>query len=261
MKADIRVSLIQAPIVWENRSANLHKQEERLAGLAGHTDLAILPEMFTTGFSMAPEQLADTPDGETIRCVKRWAKTFGFAITGSFIAQENGHFYNRAFLITPSGEASYYDKRHLFRMAGEDRCYTPGTCRTIASYLGWNICLQICYDLRFPVWSRNVNCEYDLLIYMANWPEVRASAWQPLLLARALENQAYVCGVNRTGTDGKGFRYRGDSVLFSPKGKKMADAADVEEIILTCTLSAAEQEAFRSKFPVWKDADQLTINN
>lgn len=260
MRADIRVSLIQAPIIWENRRANLTRQEERLGSLINQTDLAVLPEMFTTGFSMAPERLADAPDGETIRTVRRWVETFGFAIAGSFIVQEEGHFYNRAFLVTPFGETFYYDKRHLFRMAGEDKSYTPGSRRIIIPYLGWNICLQICYDLRFPVWSRNLNCEYDLLIYVANWPEARAAAWQPLLLARALENQAYVCGVNRTGIDGKGFRYRGDSVLFSPKGKKMADAADHEEVILTCTLSASEQESFRMKFPVWKDADEFELS-
>lgn len=259
MRRDLRISLVQSPIVWEDRSANLSAYEKRLASVAGKTDLAVLPEMFTTGFSMAPERLADRMDGETLASVKRWAADFGMAVVGSFIAEEKGRYYNRAFLITPSGELFYYDKRHLFRMAGEDKSYAAGGKRVIVPYLGWNICLQVCYDLRFPVWSRNVNREYDLLIYVANWPEARASVWQPLLLARALENQAYVCGVNRTGTDGKGFHYRGNSVLFSPKGKKLGDAADAEEQIITCCLSAAEQEAFREKFPVWKDADDFSI--
>ncbi len=259
IRNDLRISMVQSPIVWEDKQANWEAYKLRLEQLVGQTDIAIFPEMFTTGFSMKAKYLAETNDAETIRRLKNWASCFRMAIIGSFIAIDEGLFFNRAFFVEPSGCVSYYDKRHLFRMAGEEKVYTQGKKRTIISYLGWNICLQICYDLRFPVWSRNQDREYDLLIYVANWPEVRASAWQPLLLARALENQAYVCGVNRTGIDGKGFRYRGDSVLFSPKGKKLADASDAEECLLTCLLSAAEQEHFREKFPVWRDADDIFI--
>lgn len=259
MRNDIRISLVQSPIAWEDKAANWEAYEKRLASLKGTTDIALLPEMFTTGFSMEAEKLAETNDGETLRRVKAWASDFGMAIAGSFIATEGGKYFNRGFLAEPSGRITFYDKRHLFRMAGEGQVYTPGKEPCIVSYLEWNICLQICYDLRFPVWSRNRGKAYDLLIYMANWPEARASVWQPLLMARAIENQAYVCGINRTGLDGKGFRYRGDSALFSPKGKKLLDASDTEESILTYTLSASEQERFREKFPVWQDADDFVV--
>ena len=259
MRNDIRITLVQSPIAWEDKSTNWKAYENRLASLKGTTDIALLPEMFTTGFSMEAAKWAETNDGETIRRVKAWASRFDMAIAGSFIATEGGCFFNRAFFAEPSGLITFYDKRHLFRMAGEDQVYTQGKNLRIISYRGWNICLQICYDLRFPVWSRNQKKAYDLLLYIANWPEARASVWQPLLMARAIENQAYVCGVNRTGTDGKGVRYRGDSVLFSPKGKKLLDASDAEECLLTGTISASEQERFREKFPVWLDADVFRL--
>ena len=163
------------------------------------------------------------------------------------------------FFITPRGDEYYYDKRHLFRMADEDKHFTAGNKRTVISYKGWNICLQVCYDLRFPVWSRNRNNEYDLLIYVANWPEARKKVWKTLLPARAVENMAYVCGVNRVGIDGKGFTYRGDSMVFSPKGKKLADAGKREEITRTCTLNKEDLDELRAKFPAWKDADAFSI--
>ena len=209
----LRVSLIQTDIVWEDKRANLDKCAAILSHITGDCDLVVFPEMFTTGFSMNAQSLAEDVNGETISTVKCWASSLDMAVTGSFIACEDGHYYNRAFFITPDGQTYYYDKRHLFSMAGETKIYTAGSKRPIISYRGWNICLQICYDLRFPVWSRNQDHAYDLLIYMANWPEVRSSVWQPLLQARAIENQTYVCGVNRTGVDGKGFNYIGGSVL------------------------------------------------
>ena len=181
-------------------------------------------------------------------------------MAGSFIAKDNGKFYNRAFFITPEGEEHYYDKRHLFRMAEEDKHFSAGDKRLIVPYKGWNICLQVCYDLRFPVWSRNVNNEYDLLIYVANWPEARKKAWKALLHARAIENMAYVCGVNRVGVDGKGFLFRGDSMIYNAKGKKLADAGKREEITRTCTLKKSELDEFRAKFPAWKDADGFGID-
>ena len=208
---------------------------------------------------MDVEKLADTMDGATIPTIKGWAKKYKLAVAGSFIAKEDGKFFNRAFFVTPEGETYLYDKRHLFRMAGEDRHFTAGDKRTIVRYKDWNICLQVCYDLRFPVWSRNVNNEYDLLIYVANWPEARKKVWKTLLQARAMENMAYVCGVNRVGIDGKGFVYRGDSMIFSPKGKKLADAGKREEVTRTCTLTRADLEELRGKFPAWKDADMFEI--
>ncbi|WP_455629061.1 amidohydrolase [Parabacteroides chinchillae] len=255
MADNLRISMVQSHIIWEDRNENLEYYGELLRRVSGKTDIAVLPETFTTGFSMEVEKLADTMDGETIRFVKNWSHKYGIAIVGSFIVKENGKYYNRAFFITPDGEEYYYDKRHLFRMAGEDKHFSAGDERVIVRYKDWNIRLLVCYDLRFPVWSRNVNNEYDLLIYVANWPEPRKKVWKVLLQARAIENMCYVCGVNRVGVDGKGFSYRGDSMVFDPRGKKMADAGKREEIMRTCTLLKNELNDFRAKFPAWKDAD------
>ncbi len=252
--------MIQSHITWEDRDENLGYYGELLRRVSGRTDIAVLPETFTTGFSMDVERLADTMDGPTVGAVKGWASKYRMAVAGSFIVKDGGKYFNRAFFITPEGEEHYYDKRHLFRMAGEDSRFAAGDKRTVVSYKGWNICLQVCYDLRFPVWSRNRGNEYDLLIYVANWPETRKRAWKTLLSARAIENMAYVCGVNRVGIDGKGFVYRGDSMVFSPKGKKLADAGKREEITRTCTLSHADLDELRAKFPAWKDADAFALD-
>ncbi len=252
--------MIQSHITWEDRDENLGYYGELLRRVSGRTDIAVLPETFTTGFSMDVERLADTMDGPTVGAVKGWASKYRMAVAGSFIVKDGGKYFNRAFFITPEGEEHYYDKRHLFRMAGEDSRFAAGDKRTVVSYKGWNICLQVCYDLRFPVWSRNRGNEYDLLIYVANWPETRKRVWKTLLSARAIENMAYVCGVNRVGIDGKGFVYRGDSMVFSPKGKKLADAGKREEITRTCTLSRADLDELRAKFPAWKDADAFALD-
>lgn len=259
MADNLRISMVQSHIIWEDRDENLGYYGELLRRVSGKTDIAVLPETFTTGFSMDVEKLADTMDGPTIPTIKGWAKKYKLAVAGSFIAKEGGEYFNRAFFVTPEGETYLYDKRHLFRMAGEDQHFTAGDKRTIVRYKDWNICLQVCYDLRFPVWSRNVDNEYDLLIYVANWPEARKKVWKTLLQARAMENMAYVCGVNRVGIDGKGFVYRGDSMIFSPKGKKLADAGKREEVTRTCTLTRADLEDLRGKFPAWKDADAFEI--
>ena len=260
MAQDLRISMIQSHITWEDRDENLAYYGELLRRVSGRTDLAVLPETFTTGFSMEVERLADTMDGVTIAAVKAWAAKYRMAVVGSFIAKEGGRFFNRAFFVTPDGGVSHYDKRHLFRMAGEDTRFAAGGGRLVVPYLGWNICLQVCYDLRFPVWSRNVANAYDLLIYVANWPEARRKAWKALLRARAIENMAYVCGVNRVGVDGKGFTFRGDSLVFDAKGRKIADAGKREEVTRTCTLSKNELEEFRLKFPAWKDADAFHVD-
>ncbi|MDR1879560.1 MAG: amidohydrolase [Tannerellaceae bacterium] len=260
MVDDLRISMIQSHIIWEDRDENLGYYGELLRRVSGRTDLAILPETFTTGFSMNVEKLGDTMDGKTVPTIKGWAKRYKMAVAGSFIATEDGRYYNRAFFITPDGEEYYYDKRHLFRMAEEDRYFTPGNGQTTVRYKGWNIRLLVCYDLRFPIWSRNVGNGYDLLIYVANWPETRKKVWKTLLQARAIENMAYVCGVNRVGIDGKGFVFRGDSLVYTPKGKKFADAGKREEITRTCTLLRSELDDLRTKFPVWKDADTFSID-
>lgn len=260
MADSLRISMIQSHIIGEDRDENLGYYGELLRRVSGKTDIAVLPETFTTGFSMDVERLADTMDGPTILTIKGWAKKYNLAVVGSFIVKEGENYFNRAFFITPEGEEFYYDKRHLFRMAGEDKHFTAGNERTIVRYKDWSICLQVCYDLRFPVWSRNINNEYDLLIYVANWPEPRKKVWKSLLPARAIENMAYVCGVNRVGIDGKGITYRGDSMLFSPKGKKLADAGKREEITRTCILLKSELNDLREKFPAWKDSDSFSID-
>lgn len=259
MADSLRVSMIQSHIIWEDRDENLGYYGDLLRRVSGKTDVAILPETFTTGFSMEVEKLGDTMDGFTVATIKEWAVKYNLAVAGSFIAKEEGFYYNRAFFITPNEGAWFYDKRHLFRMAGEDKHFTPGNKRVTIRYKDWNICLLVCYDLRFPVWSRNVDNEYDLLIYVANWPEARKKVWKTLLQARAMENMAYVCGVNRVGVDGKGFVYRGDSMILSPKGQKLADAGKREEVTRTCVLRKSELDDLRTKFPAWKDADTFTI--
>jgi len=260
MAENLRVSMVQSHIIWEDRNENLGYYGELLRRISGKTDLAVLPETFSTGFTINVEPLADEADGITVNTIKKWASDYKMAVAGSFIAKDNGKYYNRAFFITPEGDSLFYDKRHLFQMGHEDQYFTAGDKRLVVSYRGWNICLLVCYDLRFPVWSRNVNNEYDLLIYCANWPEARKKVWKILLQARAIENMSYVCGVNRVGIDGKGFTYRGDSLIISPKGKKLADAGKREEVTRTVSLSMDEVSELRSKFPAWKDADDFTIN-
>ena len=256
----IRISIVQTDIVWENKQENLRLLHEKLQSLCGTTEIVVLPEMFSTGFSMQSKTLAEPNSGETITTLKLWARQFRIAICGSYIATDNRLFYNRAFVLTPEGEEFYYDKRHLFRMGREAEHFSAGTKRLILSYLEWNICLQVCYDLRFPVWSRNINNEYDLLIYVANWPISRRPVWDTLLRARAFENQCYVCGVNRTGTDGYHLEYNGGSKIYSAFGEEIASLPDGREGIATATLNLSALRQFREKFPVWKDADEFHLS-
>lgn len=260
MADNLRISLIQASIVWENVAGNLHYYEGLLRRVKGKTDIAILPETFSTGFTMHVEPVAEAVSGSnTVATIKQWAASYNMAIAGSFIAVENGNYYNRGFFITPEGEEYYYNKRHLFRMGSENKHFTSGDKRLVFSYKGWNICLLICYDLRFPVWSRNVNNEYDVLIYCANWPQPRIEVWKTLLEARAIENMCYVCGVNRVGEDGVGAVYNGNSMIISPKGKKLANAGTRKNSICTYTLNKKDLNDFRTKFPCWADMDSFTI--
>jgi predicted amidohydrolase len=251
----LRISMIQSHIIWEDVEENICYHGELLRRMKGKTDLAVLPELFTTGLSMRVEDLAETNDGKTVAAIKYCARAYGFAVAGSFIAKDGGKYYNRGFFITPDGQEFYYDKRHLFGMAGEDQCFSRGTKRLIVDYRGWKICLMICYDLRFPVWSRNTDNAYDALIYVANWSESRRKVWRALLQARAIENMCYVCGVNRIGIDGREFKYHGGSIIYSPKGKKLFDAGEKESDTVTGVIRRASLENLRSKFPAWKDAD------
>ena len=257
----IRISIIQTDIVWENKQENLRLLHEKLQSLRGTTEIVVLPEMFSTGFSMQSNMLAETNSGETITTLKQWASLFQVAICGSYITVDNGRYYNRAFFLTPEGEEFYYDKRHLFRMGREAEHFSAGDERLIIPYRGWNICPLVCYDLRFPVWSRNVANQYDLLIYVANWPIPRRLAWDTLLRARALENQCYVCGVNRVGIDGYRLKYNGGSKIYSALGEEAASVPDETEGIATATLHLTALHQFREKFPVWKDADEFQLSH
>lgn len=220
----MRISILQTDIVWENKQENLRRLREKLETLRGTTEIVVLPETFSTGFSMDTASLAEPTTGETIATLRQWSEEYRLALAGSYIACETASeggkpsYYNRAFFLTPEGNAYYYDKRHLFRMGHETEHFTPGNRRPIIRYRGWNILLLVCYDLRFPVWSRNTSNEYDLLIYVANWPIPRRKVWDILLQARALENISYVCGVNRIGKDGRDIPQRRQCGLLSEGG-------------------------------------------
>ncbi|MDR0972644.1 MAG: amidohydrolase [Prevotellaceae bacterium] len=255
----MRVTALQSTIAWEDKATNLERLRGDLERLHGETDLVVLPEMFSTGFSMNNRLMAEPTDGQTMNMLRQWAREFTVALTGSYIAVENGAYYNRGFFLTPDGTSYYRDKRHLFRMGEEADYFEAGNDRTIISYQGWNILLLICYDLRFPVWARNRNNEYDLLIYVANWPVGRRKVWDVLLQARAIENQCYVCGVNRVGDDGNGLHYDGGTVIYSPRGTVQAAVADGIVGQATSELSREALHNWRNKFAVWRDADDFTI--
>ncbi|MDR2473887.1 MAG: nitrilase family protein [Tannerella sp.] len=256
----LRISMMQSHIIWEDIEENISYYGELLRRVKGKADVAVLPELFTTGLSLRPRDLAQPVSGTTVTALKNYSAEYDIAVTGSFMASDNGKYYNRAFFITPDGKEYYYDKRHLFGMAGEDKCFSHGDKRLIVEYLDWKICLMVCYDLRFPVWSRNVDNEYDLLIYVANWAESRKKVWKTLLQARAIENMCFVCGVNRIGVDAREFSYHGGSLIYSPKGKKLYDAGEKDAVTLTGTINRDDLEALRAKFPAWQDADKFIIN-
>lgn len=252
--SELRVSILQMDLKWEDKIYNLDKVNKYLARLSGKTDLVILPEMFSTGFSMNSKNLAEKNTDQTIHSLQTWAKDYQLAICGSFIAHDNGKYYNRGFFITED-DSHFYDKRHLFRMGDESKTFSAGEKKLIIEHKGFNICLQICYDLRFPVWARNLDNKYDLLIYVASWPNSRVKVWDTLLEARAIENIAYVCGVNRVGVDGLNLSYSGHSRLINYRGEIILSTNNDEECIETVKICKRELILFRNKFPVWKDAD------
>jgi len=258
----LTISTIQTSLLWEERSANLHMLEQKISAIEEKTEIIVLPEMFSTGFSMNPGMLAEKMDGETIQWMRRVSHENSVILTGSVIIEEEGKFYNRLIWMLPNGQYGHYDKRHLFAYAGEDEKYSAGNKRLIASVKGWKINLQVCYDLRFPVWARqqskNGSAEYDVLIYVANWPERRSHAWKTLLCARAIENQCFVVGVNRVGTDGNNIYHSGNSLVIDPLGQVLYHMAD-EEDVFTITLQKEKLEEVREKFPFWKDADLFNI--
>ena len=259
---DLTISLFQANLHWEKIDANLAMFEEMIWSV-DHTDLIVLPEMFTTGFSMNAKKLAEPLMGKTFRWMRQMATQRKVAVTGSYIIKENGHYFNRLHFVYPDGSSKQYDKKHLFNLAVEGETYTAGTERLILEYNGWRIHPMICYDLRFPVWARsrkieNSLYEYDLLLYVANWPNTRINAWDTLLKARAIENLVYCAGVNRIGTDAFPKDYDGHSGAYSPKGEEL-DFSENNEKILTVTLSAEELLTYRKNFPFQSDADEFSL--
>jgi len=258
MKEELKVVLIQAPLVWENPKANRDYFSAKIKEINKETDLIVLPEMFTTGFTMNVQPLAETMNGKTINWMKQNAAECGAALTGSIIINENGNYYNRLLFITPEGELFHYDKKHLFTLANEQDHFNPGAKKLIVDYKGWKICPLICYDLRFPVWARNVE-NYDVLIYVANWPEVRTKAWDVLLQARAIENLVYCVGVNRVGQDGKGFNYIGHSAVYDALGEIITTQNYETENVFQTNLSKVHLQEVRSKLKFLNDKDTFQL--
>lgn len=289
--SSVLITIVQTALYWENKEANRQMLEQKIRAINGKTEIVVLPEMFSTGFSMNPSALAETMDGETVQWMKKIAAEKKIILTGSIIIKEKAPspkeragvrrrvsdsdhgvggevYFNRLIWMLPNGKYGYYDKRHRFAFAGEDQHYTAGNKRLITSVNGWKINLQVCYDLRFPVWARQTSPdkgegeisapEYDLLIYVANWPERRNTAWKTLLQARAIENQSYVVGVNRVGADGNGINHSGDSLVIDPLGEILYHKKN-EEDIFTIALDKEHLQNIREKFPFWKDGDAFQI--
>ncbi len=269
-------TLIQSNLFWEDKTANLQQFEARIMCIREKTEVVILPEMFSTGFSMKPELLAETMDGLSVSWMRKIAMQQKIILTGSLIIKEADQYFNRLIWMLPNGQCGYYNKHHCFAFAGENEHYTPGNKRLIAQVKGWKINLQICYDLRFPVWARQQKeynhfsspkeesaqradeAEFDVLLYVANWPERRSHAWKTLLTARAIENQSYVIGVNRVGNDGNEIYHSGDSMVIDPLGEVLYHQQH-DEVVFTITLQKEKITEIRNKFPFWKDADAFRI--
>ncbi|MEO7768904.1 MAG: nitrilase family protein [Ferruginibacter sp.] len=278
----LTITTIQSKLEWESKPANLRMLGKKIDEMEERTEIVVLPEMFSTGFSMQASLLAEKMDGETVEWMREIAARNKIILTGSLIIEENGRYFNRLIWMLPNGQFGAYDKRHLFAYAEEDKYYTAGNKRLVASVKGWKINLQICYDLRFPVWARNqlvetatlpeqrfgvsapeadpaIAPEYDILVYVANWPERRNHAWKTLLCARAIENQCYVVGVNRVGRDGNNINYSGNSLVIDPLGEVLYHVAD-EEDVFTINLQKDQLEEVRTKFPFWKESDHFTLH-
>ena len=255
----MKIALIQSSLFWENPTENRSHFEEKINAIAEKVDLIVLPEMFTTGFTMHPNNLAETMQGETILWLQSLAKAKKSAITASIIIKENNNFYNRLVFVFQSGEMQFYDKRHLFTLAGEDKVYTSGKEKLIVEYLGWKICPLVCYDLRFPVFARNVE-EYDLLIYVANWPKPRINAWDILLKARAVENMCYTIGVNRIGFDNNNFEYVGHSQAVDFLGNYVLEPRETEGVFIV-ELNKEKLLETRKKLGFLNDRDSFELKS
>lgn len=254
----LKVAVLQTSLVWQDCTANLTQLQQQIATLAP-VDLIVLPEMFATGFSMDSEQIAEIEPGAALQWMQQQATLHQAALAGSLaVRTASGTLVNRLYFVTPDGQVQHYDKRHLFRMAGEHQAYTAGAERTIVTFRGWRILLQVCYDLRFPVFSRNNN-DYDAIIYVANWPAPRSRVWWLLLQARAMENQAYVFGANRVGEDGNQLQYHGDSLIVDFLGQPKAELAAGEAGVLYAEADLTALQQFRQKFPAYLDADSFIL--
>jgi len=258
MSETLNIALIQTELIWEHPEQNRADLSKKIDALIEEVDIIVLPEMFTSGFTMNPSRVAETMQGETIAWLKKVAANKQAAITGSMVIKENDHYYNRMVFVHPNGTIEHYDKRHTFTYAGEDKVYTPGTKKIIVDYNGWKICPLICYDLRFPVWARNVEA-YDVLIYVANWPAIRVAAWDTLLKARAIENMSYCVGVNRVGKDDNNHDYSGHSAVYDVLGNRIDNIPFDKEAVEIVTLKKEVLEHNRSKFNFLADQDQFSI--
>lgn len=259
MVQDLRLTLLQTDLHWESPGANMAMLEEKIWHHYTKSDIIVLPEMFTTGFTMNAYAFAEPMNLTTMKWMKQIAAQTQALLIGSYIVKDNYCYYNRLICMQPDGLYRYYDKRHLFRMAEEDKVFTAGAERLIINYKGWKLCPLICYDLRFPVWSRNINNEYDVLIYIANWPASRSHAWNTLLRARAIENVCYTVGVNRIGMDYDKNLYSGQSALINFKGEEI-NMQSTQAAIDTYSINLDNLQAFRTKFPVDLDADAFKFD-
>jgi len=253
----INVALVQTELVWQNPVANRQQLAEQISRIQG-ADIILLPEMFTTGFSMQSQHIAE-PEGDTLGWLQQQAQQIGAALVGSVATRTDNGCVNRCYFVTPEGQVTAYDKKHLFRMAGEHQAYIAGDQRVVVSWRGWRFLLQVCYDLRFPVFSRNCH-DYDIALYVANWPAARRHAWRTLLQARAIENQAFVLGCNRVGTDGNNVEYSGDSLIVDYLGQAVADHAPAQASVLRATLDYAQLKQYRQLFPAHLDADAFVLS-
>nr|WP_321221752.1 amidohydrolase [uncultured Psychroserpens sp.] len=260
MQKELKIALIQANLVWENPEQNRINFTNKISAILETVDLIVLPEMFTTGFTMNPTLVAETMNGDTVSWMQKLANIKKTAITGSVIVKENNEYYNRLLFVFPDGKVEYYDKKHTFTLAGEHKVYRAGSKQLTINYLGWKIRTLVCYDLRFPVWARNNN-DYDVLLYVANWPKIRVSAWDALLKARAIENMSYCIGVNRVGLDANNYEYSGNSGAYDILGKRIDSIPEDKEFTQIVTLKKEHISKYREKLGFLNDRDQFTLKH
>lgn len=258
MSDQLKVAIIQSELAWENPEHNRQRFKKTIEGIQEPVDLVVLPEMFTSGFTMTPQDIAETMDGQTVLWLQELARYNQMAITGSLVIKEQNQFFNRLLFVHPNGTIDYYNKRHTFTLAGEDKVYTAGSNRLIVEYKGWKICPLVCYDLRFPVWSRNT-IDFDMLLYVANWPNPRITAWDSLLKARAIENMSFCVGVNRVGIDNNGHEYSGHSACYDGLGEKLSSIKPCQEEVGIVTLDKKHLQSIRKKLRFLDDRDTFTL--